>query len=965
MFSLPLRVAVICSVLIAAVFAGGTTFLDRRINASFEEQTARMQSETLSSEAREVRFRLAVAARTAESLAAAASALRGGGIQDRAVYDAMLRELLRANPDLIATWTGWEPNALDGRDRAFAGTASSDASGRFMPYWNRGSGTIKREVLTGYEAEPDGAYYLRPKKLNRLVAIEPYIYPVAGKDVVMMSFGAPITVDGTYRGTAGVDIDLGSLNAALNAVKPFGTGYLAVISASGTTVAHPTGAAAGKPLHGFDASAADAAGQAIRAGAVVVTDAPGPDGAPWRYMAQHIQAGETPDRWAIVVAVPVATLTAAADQARATLIGISVLCVLIGCAVVFGALHRLVGRPIRALGRTIGDMAAGDYGADVPEARRRDEVGLVGRAVLQLRDGLRAQAQADARARADAQAAADRDRKRVTADLANAFEQAVGGIVETVTDAATELQATAKGLAATASETAGQSTTVAAGAEEAASNVRAAASAAEELGSSVQEIGRQVQGSAQLARAAADEAGRTVRLVEDLSAAVMKIGDVVALISGIAGQTNLLALNATHRGGPRRRGRPGLRGRGRRGEGAGHPDRAGHRRDRGADLSRSGLDRAGGLGDRQHHDAGRRDQRCGHDDRGRGRAAGRRDPGDRPQRDPGRRRHGRGDHEHRPRGRRRRHDRLGRRSGAGFVREPVASVRASAGRGQPLPRYGARGLRAPGPACALAGLPGDDEHPREGEQAPAVAARRVGPVDRARVGIQEAGAVLGIQRVEEGTQARGPDPVHDGGGIGHPVMIGGAPDIDLGGRRRQQIVVRRGLQHPPEAAGHGRVADRRRPGAGRRHRAHQAVGGLGEVVGHLHGQHAARGEEAEQPRQQGRVVRQPLQHGVGVDQVRRPLGCPGRGVGQREGEAGQPGAGALQHGRRGVEPDHLGVGETGRDQRGGVAGPAAEIDGQTRRFEGHAGEELGGGARPLVLEAGVEGGVPVGHRTLP
>ena len=545
MFSLPLRVAVICSVLIAAVFAGGTTFLARRINASFEEQTARMQSETLSSEAREVRFRLAVAARTAESLAAAASALRGGGIQDRAVYDAMLRELLRANPDLIATWTGWEPNALDGRDRAFAGTASSDASGRFMPYWNRGSGTIKREVLTGYEAEPDGAYYLRPKKLNRLVAIEPYIYPVAGKDVVMMSFGAPITVDGTYRGTAGVDIDLGSLNAALNAVKPFGTGYLAVISASGTTVAHPTGAAAGKPLHGFDASAADAAGQAIRAGAVVVTDAPGPDGAPWRYMAQHIQAGETPDRWAIVVAVPVATLTAAADQARATLIGISVLCVLIGCAVVFGALHRLVGRPIRALGRTIGDMAAGDYGADVPEARRRDEVGLVGRAVLQLRDGLRAQAQADARARADAQAAADRDRKRVTADLANAFEQAVGGIVETVTDAATELQATAKGLAATASETAGQSTTVAAGAEEAASNVRAAASAAEELGSSVQEIGRQVQGSAQLARAAADEAGRTVRLVEDLSAAVMKIGDVVALISGIAGQTNLLALNAT------------------------------------------------------------------------------------------------------------------------------------------------------------------------------------------------------------------------------------------------------------------------------------------------------------------------------------------------------------------------------------------------------------------------------------
>lgn len=124
MLSLPLRVAVICSVLIAAVFAGGMTFLARRINASFEEQAAKMQSETLSNEAREVRFRLAVAAKTAESIAVSASALRARGIQDREVYDAMLRELLRANPSLIATWTGWEPDALDGRDRTFAGTAS-------------------------------------------------------------------------------------------------------------------------------------------------------------------------------------------------------------------------------------------------------------------------------------------------------------------------------------------------------------------------------------------------------------------------------------------------------------------------------------------------------------------------------------------------------------------------------------------------------------------------------------------------------------------------------------------------------------------------------------------------------------------------------------------------------------------------------------------------------------------------
>ncbi|MBA9070212.1 methyl-accepting chemotaxis protein [Methylobacterium sp. RAS18] len=68
---------------------------------------------------------------------------------------------------------------------------------------------------------------------------------------------------------------------------------------------------------------------------------------------------------------------------------------------------------------------------------------------------------------------------------------------------------------------------------------------AEELGSSVQEIGRQVNGSAHLAPAAVQEASYTAGLVRELSGAVVKIGDVVTMISVIAGQTNLLALNAT------------------------------------------------------------------------------------------------------------------------------------------------------------------------------------------------------------------------------------------------------------------------------------------------------------------------------------------------------------------------------------------------------------------------------------
>lgn len=71
------------------------------------------------------------------------------------------------------------------------------------------------------------------------------------------------------------------------------------------------------------------------------------------------------------------------------------------------------------------------------------------------------------------------------------------------------------------------------------------AAAAEELGSSVHEIGRQVSGASDLAQVAVGGADRTMLLVQALSQASARIGDMVGMISRIASQTNLLALNAT------------------------------------------------------------------------------------------------------------------------------------------------------------------------------------------------------------------------------------------------------------------------------------------------------------------------------------------------------------------------------------------------------------------------------------
>jgi PAS domain S-box-containing protein len=136
-------------------------------------------------------------------------------------------------------------------------------------------------------------------------------------------------------------------------------------------------------------------------------------------------------------------------------------------------------------------------------------------------------------------------RKADMVKLADGFEGAVGEIIETVSSAANELEASAGTLTSTADRAKEVATTVAAASEEASTNVQSVASATEELSSSVNEISRQVQESARMAGEAVDQARKTNDRVSELSKAAARIGDVVELINTIAGQTNLLALNAT------------------------------------------------------------------------------------------------------------------------------------------------------------------------------------------------------------------------------------------------------------------------------------------------------------------------------------------------------------------------------------------------------------------------------------
>ena len=218
--------------------------------------------------------------------------------------------------------------------------------------------------------------------------------------------------------------------------------------------------------------------------------------------------------------------------------------VMLGLLIAFLIARGIIG-PLSGLTSGMKELAGGNFGVVLPGLDRKDEVGDMAQAVetFKVKAGEKARDEAEAKIRQDQAAAQQRRADMIK--LADDFEGAVGEIIETVSSASTELEASASTLTATAERAQELTTMVAAASEEASTNVQSVASATEEMTSSVNEISRQVQDSARMAGEAVDQARKTNDRVSELSKAAARIGDVVELINTIAGQTNLLALNAT------------------------------------------------------------------------------------------------------------------------------------------------------------------------------------------------------------------------------------------------------------------------------------------------------------------------------------------------------------------------------------------------------------------------------------
>jgi methyl-accepting chemotaxis protein len=231
------------------------------------------------------------------------------------------------------------------------------------------------------------------------------------------------------------------------------------------------------------------------------------------------------------------------DELDITMIATAVAGIIGGLVLGYVMAAYAIAKPISRSVARLDLLSQGDTETEIVGLGRKDEIGQIASTMQVFRENLIRNREMQAR---EAEAQAARIERAQTIDrLTEAFDHASTAALKMVSAAATELQATAASMTSTAEETARQASVVASASEETTTNVQTVAAATEELTSSIQEISNQVSESTRIVGEAVRQAEDTNGKVQSLADAAQKIGDVVRIISEIAGQTNLLALNAT------------------------------------------------------------------------------------------------------------------------------------------------------------------------------------------------------------------------------------------------------------------------------------------------------------------------------------------------------------------------------------------------------------------------------------
>ncbi|WP_044620328.1 methyl-accepting chemotaxis protein [Gynuella sunshinyii] len=486
-------------------------------------------------------------------------------ILGRDQVNGILLEMLNASPDLNATFTYWEPDALDGQDAWFMNgdRGNNLDTGRFAPYWTRDDGSIQVVPLPELESSskyPNGVprndWYMIPKEQSKESIAGPIPLTVKDKTRWLVKLTVPIVANDQFYGVTGVDYDLSflqKLSEQIDSDLYDGQGEVAIVSELGLLVAHSGQPdKVGQPFNTILEEGWDVVEALLHQG---TDDAYlEPENHTVRAVAP-IRVGEAETNWAIFIQIPQKVVLSGVNalareiensSERNILVQVAVGIVIAVLALAILALSaRSIARPLKRAAQLARMIETGDFSQRM-EHLSEDEVGQLAGALDNMADSLQSQVLvAEKISQGDL---------TLTVKKASEHDQ-LGTALERMVANLNQLVSQIKDGALAISERAGS---VAEMSHELSSGATQSASAVTEISATVNQITTQIRNSADNAEKASALSGQSHqsatqgnRRMSDLKRAMQEIEqsgqditNIISAIETIAEQTNLLALNA-------------------------------------------------------------------------------------------------------------------------------------------------------------------------------------------------------------------------------------------------------------------------------------------------------------------------------------------------------------------------------------------------------------------------------------
>jgi methyl-accepting chemotaxis protein len=537
----------------------------------------------------QIQSELSSAYESAYIVARSIEALKTRGITNRAAVNDILYQALLQYPLSVGTYNIWSPNAFDGNDAAFANTPLHDSTGRYIPYWQRSSGTPRLDPLTDYDT------YLDPIiKSNKETILDPYFYEIGGKPRLITSFFMPLRYNGKVVGLSGIDFTLNGLDKLMEEARFYDNGFAYLVANNGTIVTHRVKTYIHKDIAVEDTTVNfQQERAAIANGTFFQSEKNG-----MLRLYVPIKIGNTGTPWSVVLRVPMSEVFASARQLIWTMTILGV----VACAVIvwrLRAIARKTAEPIHTIADAANTVAQGNtdiqvqihtndeieslavnFNAMTAQIRKTLEEVITERESVQRKvDEATAELAAQKYALESAvetmlatmenfangdltvQLQADRSANVNLVRLFAGFNEAVSAVrsmasavvqaVEKTSDIATQIGTATEELSASAEAQSAQAATVAHTVEVNAREISSVSERTVLMANIAKTSGHDAETGGNIMQQTLDKITRIASVVQDSASVVQRLGDssqqigeIVAVIEEIADQTNLLALNA-------------------------------------------------------------------------------------------------------------------------------------------------------------------------------------------------------------------------------------------------------------------------------------------------------------------------------------------------------------------------------------------------------------------------------------